>query len=427
MIALNKNSSSVKVASNTFYQLVGKFSTMTVTIIATLIVTRVYGREDYGAFSLMQNWPALFYIIADFGLNAIATRELSKDFSKANLYLSNVLFLRLVFSLFYICFLAIILGLFPYDAGLTLGIRFSLFLILTQSLFTTLNIVFQTKMAYKYSALASLAGYIVIFGLILLFASYKVSIIWISFSYVIGGVVTFIVAFYFVKKLGVSLSFKFDKETSKYLFYQSLPLGIMFIFSQLNFKEDEILISVLPLPQKYGLSNTESVGIYSLPYKIFDVALVVPTFFMNAVYPLMVKSILEGPEKIKRLLFKTLMPLGIGALFVGLVGILFSEFAIEVLGGDQFQQSVLVLKILLGGLIFYYLTQPISFLIVSLDKQKYLPYIYLVAALFNLVLNLIFIPKYSFYGAAVITHVSEALILVMLIFGAIKAWKAKYA
>jgi len=70
-----------KIAANTIYQLVGKASTMTITIIATMLITRIYGRNLYGEFSIMQSWPALFFIIVDFGINTIATRELSKDFT----------------------------------------------------------------------------------------------------------------------------------------------------------------------------------------------------------------------------------------------------------------------------------------------------------------------------------------------------------
>jgi O-antigen/teichoic acid export membrane protein len=81
----------------------------------------------------------------------------------------------------------------------------------------------------------------------------------------------------------------------------------------------------------------------------------------------------------------------------------------------------------MAGMFVFYLTQPISWLIVTLDKQKYLPGIYLVGALFNVTANFILIPKFSFYGSAIITWVSELLILIMLAFAAHRAWRHKYA
>jgi O-antigen/teichoic acid export membrane protein len=416
-----------KVASNTIYQLVGKILTMSVTILATIIITKTYGRQAYGEFSLMQSWPALFFIIVDFGMNAIATRELSRDFNDAGKYIGSILLIRVVFSMVLITLLSVLLSFFPYSESLIFGIRLSLLLILTQTLFTTMNVIFQTTLNYKYSTVSLVLGYVVILFLLLFLSNRHVSVVWINFSYVIGGFITFLSALYFVYKLNIKITLKPDKKLTKYLLVQSLPLGVMFVFSQMNFKEDELLLSVLNLPHKYGLNNTESVAVYSLPYKVFEVALVFPTFFMNAVYPIMVRHMEEAPKKLIFTLKKSVLFLVFSALLAALVGYVATPFAVNFLGGSQFGESILVLRILLGGLIFYFVTQPVSWLIVTLEKQFYLPVIYLIAAAVNLILNLIFIPKYSFYGAAVITHVSELFILVMLIIAARKAYKSKYA
>ena len=424
---MNKQATSFKVASNTVYQFVGKAATMSITLLATILITRLYGREAYGEFSLMQGWPALMYIIVDFGLNAIATRELSKDFSKAGKYLGNILVMRIAISLFFIIGISILMIFFPYSPSLSFGIRLCLFLILTQSLVTTTNVIFQTKLRYDLSTISLIAGYLVILAAIVLFSYYRISVVWVSFSYVIGGFVTFFTALHFLKRLGIVLVFEVDKETMKYLLWQTLPIGVMFIFSQLNFKEDEILLSVLKLPQKYGLSNTESVAVYALPYKIFEVALVVPTFFMNAMYPIMVRHMVENRKKLKSTFLNSMKILALAGVFAALVGMIFSKIAIDLLGGAEFTQSVLVLKILMGGLIFYYITQPISWLIVTLGKQVYLPYVYLTAAAFNFIANIVFIPRYSFYAAAIVTHTSELIVLLLLIYAARKAWKLNYA
>ena len=101
---LLSSSTSKKIAANTLYQLIGKVVSMSITILATIIVTRAYGREGFGEFSLMQNFPALFFIIVDFGINAIATREISQNWEKSVKYFANVLFLRVVMSfVFIIC------------------------------------------------------------------------------------------------------------------------------------------------------------------------------------------------------------------------------------------------------------------------------------------------------------------------------------
>lgn len=427
-VAITKGSSvGVKIAKNTIYQMVGKVVSMLITVSIVLLVTKNYGREGYGAFSLMQTWPALFFVIVDFGINAIATRELSKDWKKASVYFSNILLIRLAFSVFLIILLTAVLNFFPYGNELKKGIFLSLFLILTQALYTTTNIIFQVKLRYDLSVAGYLAGYLAIFVLALLLSGSHADVRLLSFSYVLGGAVTFLLNLFFVRKMGVAVDFKVDMQVIKYLLASSLPLGMMFVFSQINFKADSILLSVLTLPKNFNLTNIESVAVYSLPYKIFEVALVVPTFIMNSVFPVMVGKLAVGKKELLKLLKKSMYFLAGSAVLCSSVGVLLAPWIVNILGGSEFSQSVTVLRILLAGLIFYFSTQPIAWFIVSLDGQKYLPVIYLVSAIFNVSANYIFIQKYSYLASSVITHLSELLILILLIFTARKVWKEKNA
>jgi O-antigen/teichoic acid export membrane protein len=417
----------LKIAKNTFYQLIGKVVSMSITVFIVLIITRSYGREGYGSFSLMQTWPALFFVIVDFGINAIATRELSKDWSKVSDYLGSILLIRIAFSFIIIVGLALSLIFLPYSVWLREGIILSLFLILTQALFASTNIIFQVKLRYDLSVIGYLLGYLVILILALYLSFIKADVRLVSFTYVIGGIVTFLINMVFIKRMGIKINFKYNKKIIGYLLWSSLPLGLMFVFSQINFKADSILLSVLKLPMKYGLNNIESVGVYSLPYKVFEVALVVPTFLMNSVFPVMVHKMNKSIDDMKELFFKSLKSLILVALLGSLVGIIFAPWIIDILGGAEFIQSVLVLRILFTGLIFYYLTQPFAWLLVTLDSQKYLPYIYLISAIFNVLTNWYFIPRYSFFASSIITAVSEFLILLMLIFTVQKVLRTRYA
>jgi O-antigen/teichoic acid export membrane protein len=420
------STTTAKIAGNTVYQLMGKVISMSVTILATVILTRIYGREGFGEFNIMQTYPALFFIIVDFGINAIAARDLSTDWSKAEKYLGNIVVLRTALSLAIMLVAAVMMQFFPYNPALKLGIILSSFLILTQSLFATSNIIFQVRMRYDLSVIGSIAGSVTVLVLVLAMAYFRVPVMWLSFSYVIGGFITAILNFNFISRLGVKVAPQIDTLLIKTLLIQSLPLGLMFVFSQLNFKMDAIFLSFLPVPDSLGLSNTESVGVYGLPYKVFEVSLVIPTFFMNAVYPVMVRHSLEGAARLKETFVRVMGFLLLSAFIISLTGVLLAPLIINVLGGHGFYQSVTVLRVLLGGLMLFYVSQPISWLIVTLGGQKYLPLVYLISAVFNVGLNYMLIPVYSFYASSVITLLSEAIILTLLAFIAVKVWKQRY-
>lgn len=412
---------------NTTAQLVAKFVSMSLTVLATILITRAFGKEGYGQFSLMQTLPALFYILADFGLNTTALKKIDGNGKNAQKYYQTVLGLRLLLSLAFIVVLNIITLFLPYTPFLKTGILISSLLILTQALYSSINLIFQYKQRYDLSSIGYIGGSVLTITLVVIFMKLGLDIRLLSFAYVLGGVVTFIVNARLVRKLGYAFALNINSEVAKSVLKSSLPLGLMFIFSQINFKADSILLSLLKLPSITGLNNIESVAIYSLPYKIFEVTLVLPTFFMNAVYPIFVRKLQENPNNFKNIFFKTLKYMLALGLTASVALYLLAPLVVKILGGQEFAESADVLKILAVGLGIFFLTQPISYLIVTLDKQKYLPAIYLTSAIFNVSTNLIFIPKFSFYASAYITWVSEGLILLMLTFFAIKSWRERYA
>lgn len=412
---------------NTTAQLIAKIISMALTMITTVLITRALGKEGYGQFSIMQTLPALFFILSDFGLNATALKKMGKSDEDAQKYYQAVLAVRPLLSLFFIVVLNTAVQFLPYSQFLKIGIFMSSFWILTQSLFSSTNLAFQHKQRYDLASIGYILGSLVITLLVFIFIKLGLDVRFLSFSYVLGGVVIFAINAVVLTKLGYQTRLNFhiftDRSALKNLLSASLPLGLMFVFSQINFKADAILLSLLTLPASINLDNISSVAIYALPYKIFEVSLSIPTFIMNATYPVFVARLNQSRADLINTFLKTIkLTLSLGLLAsAGLF--LIAPFAVRLLGGAQFNESVDVLRILAVGLFLFFITQPISYLIVTLDKQRYLPIIYLIGAVFNVVSNIVFIPKYSFYASAYITWLSEAVILILLTIFATKAWK----
>lgn len=59
------------IVKNTLYQIFTKFLTSGVGFLTTLLIARYVGVDGYGAFTQVTAYVALFYLIVDFGLNAI--------------------------------------------------------------------------------------------------------------------------------------------------------------------------------------------------------------------------------------------------------------------------------------------------------------------------------------------------------------------
>lgn len=406
MLAWTRSSSFRKVSGNLIAQLAGKLVTTLATLLVTILVAKSYGPATYGYLTIILTFPALFYIIADFGLNTIFVRDAVK-LGKINEVFSTLLGLRVIWSLVLASLAALIVFLLPYPHFVKIGILIGLMTIITQSLYTSANAVFQSRLRYDLSVIASSLGSLVV--LILVFSAIKSLFgLWaIPSSYVLGGVVMVLVSLFFVWRLIGAFSLRLDKNVARALVVSSLPLGLAAVFSVIEGKVDHLLLSIL--------KPAASLGYYGVAYKIFEVILVLPTFFMNAAYPLLVTYLATSQKDFARARRLCLLCLVTGGFLIAALGCFLAPFLIGVVAGQAFGPSVKALTFLFASLPIFFVTSFLFYEIVLSRRQFSLAVIYFLGAVFNIAMNLIFIPRYDFYAAAVITGTTEVLILVLLL------------
>lgn len=422
-----KNRAVKVIASNTVFQLGSKLITMSVTFLLTYLISKNYGAYGYGLFTIFQSFPSIFYIISDFGLNAIGAREISKNLDKIDEIFSNILGLRVIISIFTLI-LSVILSFFIYSQPeIIFGLALASFIIVAQTLVSTTNIIFQIKLRYDISSISNVVGYIFILIFSLIFINYDISVIYINFLYVLALVISLLINLNFIKKYNIRIKASFSKDYIKALASESWPLGLMFVFSQINFRSDSILLSVLPLP-KTGLNNIASVGVYGLPYKIFEVILVIPTFMMNSIYPMLLDAYNTNKRRFIYFFQNILYAISMIGFMLSVVLYVSIAYFIDIrfitsFFGSEFIYSKDLLLILISGITVFFITQPLSWYLVIKGQQKKLPLIYFISAIFNFSMNYLLIPKYSFYASAYLTWLSELIILVFLGFYTYKYWE----
>lgn len=410
-----QKSASMKIAQNTAYQLIGKALGMLTTIPVSLVLANKFGAAPYGDFTKITTYVALFFIIGDFGLNAIYLQKASSDKAEKDLW-SNLLGIRVLSSVGLMILTLIVLIFIPKgsDQGYTNLVRFGILLytpvIIFQNLITTTNAVFQKRLRYDLAAWAiGVGGTAVIIMLypLLLMVDGARAVIWATMITLIGTAVTALTGLFYVKKIFYGISIAFDWKKIKMLLFFALPLGLTTIVQFFYFRSDSLILTLT--------RSTAEVGIYALAYKVFEVVIVFPTFFINAVYPLMLKALnsdfpsaLNSFSRIFKKSFLILFSISLAAtlflwIFAPMISLVKSDFI----------ASIAPLRILALGLPVFFLTPLTMFTIISWEKQIWLLWIYFTAMLVNIILNLIFIPQYGYIAASWITVISEGLVLIL--------------
>lgn len=401
----------VKIFQQTFWQILGKIVTTFSTFIILGIVARNYGEAGTGVFTLALTYLAIFYLLSDFGFNAHVLRELkSQSFDFARLWqgfaqdrMANLktkwqklLGTRLVWS---VALMMVAVGLLPFWPFVTpdfaKAVYFGSLTIVCSAIFVTCNLIFQRHLKYDLSTLAIGFGTLINLVIFVMLSSLKPPIYLLLLAHLIGWVVIAFGALLLARKFLYSVVPIFNWRYAKNLFKQSWPIAATLTLNVVYFRVDSFMIAYF--------KSVSDAGVYNVAYSVFQSALVLPTFIMNSYYPLMLKSL----SSIK---YMCLALLGL-AVFGTVVALILAPIIIRILTGGGFNGSTLALQILSLGFPAYFLSSLLMWLLIAKGNYKQMLAIYTSGLVFNLILNFIFIPKYSFVAASWTTVISEYLIL----------------
>ncbi len=369
-------------------------------------ITRYLGQDGFGYYSTILAFLFFFTVFADFGLYHICVREISRPKADEKKIVSNAFTLRFFAGLFIFSLAPLIVLFFPYPNEIKIGVIIAGIGFWLMSNQQVLIGIFQKYLKMDKVALVELLGRIVQLVLVLFFIWQQKSFLFIVSALTVGALVNFLLVFFFSRKY-VSISFQFDFSYWRVLLKNSLPLALASIFVLIYFRLDTIMLSLM--------KPIADVGIYNLAYKFLESLLFFPAMFVGLTMPLMSKYAFSAKKKFKDIVQKTLnvllvfvVPLIIGTFFL-------SQRLVVLVGGKDFILSAGVLDILIIATGIIFLGTLFSYMIIALEKQKTLIYIYGLGAIINLVTNFIFIPRYSYYGAAGTTVLTELIVTVLMI------------
>lgn len=387
-----------RVVWNTVSQLFGKVVGSGAMLLVSILIAREFGSEGYGDFTKIITFVAFFYLLVDFGLNAVYLKRQS-DWA-------TLLGMRILGGAL-LMFLAIaILAFLPQsdNQGYTGLVRLGIILysptILIQGIIVSANAIFQKYLRYDFATYALTMGNIIIVVLVT-FAVYglssRVGVIGVTTSLLLGLCVTAIVSLFFVRKIEGPIHISLDRSVGKALFVAALPLGVTLLFNQVYFRVDSFILALT--------RSTAEVGFYGLAYKMFELPIVIPTFFMNSVYPLMLQT------TSKQLITRSFFILLIISLFVLFIFWFAAPLLLYI--RPEFAESIPLLRILTLGLPFFFLSSLVMWALIALGKQIVLAGIYGSLMMITILLDILVIPKFGATGAAWITVGSEALVLIV--------------
>jgi O-antigen/teichoic acid export membrane protein len=383
------------------------FSTVVLSLFSVRLITGYLGQDGFGKYSTMLAFFALFAAIADLGLSSVTVREISREGADEKNILNKAIPLRLTSSLAVFLLSPLIIVFFDYARDLKISILIAAGAVVFSTLSLFLNGVFQKRLAMDKVALVELAGKLFQVGLIVLIVKNNLGFLAIAVAFFMALAFNALIVFSLSRRY-VKFSPHFDFAYWKIFLGESWPMGATAVITFMYFKMDTIILSVL--------QPSAHVGIYNVAYKVIENLIFFPAMLAGLILPLLSRYIFTNHEQFREIADKTfkvflliIAPLVVGTFFL-------APDIIRIISGGDFQESAGVLRVLIFALGFIFFGHFFTMLLVVGNAQKKLMQMLLVAATFNIIINLVLIEKYSYFGAAGASVATEMLVVVLTAF-----------
>jgi len=365
------------------------------------------GVDGFGSISLALALTGIFSVGMDLGLSMLSTRDVARDKSITLDYTANLITLKLILVILTFFLTVLIVHVLGYSNE-TIQI---IYLITIYTIFTSFTqliyALFQGHEKMEYQSIGNILSNLLLLIGVLIAIYLKLDIIKFSLVYPVTSILVLIYAFStFSKKFAVP-KLKVDRTKWISLVQESWPFAISIISVNLYLWIDSVILSVF--------DSAGSVGLYNASYKLIIMLLIIPSIFNITFFPIMSKYYMSSAESLKilfdkliKLMFLISVPICVGTFLI-------ADRIILLIYGEQFVGAIIILQILIWSIILSFVRSPLTILLESTNKQLSVTKIFILGAIFNIFLNLIIIPKYSYVGAAITNILTDLVLLTLLL------------
>lgn len=393
---------------NTSWLTISQVITSICAFLWTIIIARYLGVSDYGIVSFAISFTSLVGIVMDLGMSTYITREIAKNRNSVNKYFNNIFIFKLILAIILFFISGLILYLLGYPQWtILITLLFTIELIF-MSMTVFLNGVFQAFEEVKYQAIGSILNSSLLLIGILITLGFDLGVVSIALSYTLSY---FIYFSYILLKYIQTFSFpkfEIDVKFIKRVLIESIPFGLTNFFYTIYFSIDIVMLSYI--------SGDYATGLYKSAYNIITVFTTFFVVYQAVIFPVMSKFFKESQNLIKISYELSIKYLLLIIIPISAIIFFYARPIVDLIYSNQYSLASTPVQILIWTVLFLFINGAASVLLNAINQEKTVTKIYIIAALFNVCLNLILIPVYSYDGAAIATVISEILITILTLY-----------
>lgn len=402
---------------NTFWLACSELITKGLIFVLTILIVRYLGIEIFGKFSFAFAFVAFFSVFADCGLITLTTREVAKNTILAKKYIDNIIVIKFILGIVAFGALALSLQFLDKSPDVKQLVLLAGIWIIVYSFTQFFQSIFRGFEQMEYEALSKVIYSFSLCAIILYLMFLGAKVDYLVVGYIAAALIGFIFTLFLVIKRFAKFWVEVDFSFWKYLFKEAWPFAVFIIFAVIYFQIAMVMLSII--------KTDRDVGLYSVAFNSVVIFLILAEIITGSALPTLSK--IASQKGLFRDLTKKLITVLIiisslltAFLFFG------SEIFIKLIYGKEFIEAVPAFKIMVLILPFRFMNYLFGVSLIAANLQKSRLNAAIICAFFNVLINLMLIPRFGFIGAAVATLATEIILFFLYFFSYKKAVKLTF-
>ena len=401
-----------RIAKNTAVLLISRITSYVLNFLFFMYTARYLGTEGFGILSFALAFTGIFGIFIDFGLGQLTIREVARDKSLTSKYLVNISAMKVILAVIIFGLIALVINLLGYPEQTIKVVYLLAFSVIFNAFTQVFNSVFQGFEKMEYVSLGQILNSILMLSGVIFAIKQGVGVVGFTSPFLIASIVVLgysliVLKWKFVNttlieapwKIGID--WNFWKSTIK----EALPFGLTGIFITIYYYIDTVMLSLM-------VPNANAViGWYNAAYRLILVLISIPSLYVTAIYPVMSKFFKSSEKSLKFIFERSIKYMLLISIPIVIGTTLLADRIILLIFGSEYVPSIIALQILIWSFLFASIGGVFGYLLNSINRQATLTKIVGCGMALNIMLNMLFIPNYSYIGASIATDITRFFVI----------------
>jgi len=374
----------------------------------SIFVVRGLGAQIFGQYAAVLAFGATFAILSDLGLGVYVVRQVARwredpgGLEQAETLYGNVLVLRLLLGLITILLVTGAAWLSKRPLVMVGAVALNATSLILYAVQGTSDAVLAGFERLDISAGAKVVSQLafVCIGSIVLVKG--VGYYGLIIANLVGVGLMTIVCWRGVRRLGV-LPRSVDPRKWPALLRSSLPFGVIGFALGLSYKFDSVLLDIYR-------GDTET-GYYNAAYNLIFSAVIFSNVLNTALYPSLARQAASAPAQLPKIYERALRYLMVVALPIAVGTWALADQIVPFLFQSSYLPAIPGLKILIWVVPLMFASEFLGYVVIIDGKEKYVARAVSISTGLNVAINLLLVPRFGFFGAAVMTLFTEAVLV----------------